>query len=72
MKYILHGYIDEFLPKNGNRDRIRIDCWEYSFLVAGTNSLIVTSRLVSSCYLTGYDLYNSLTSANRRAQSVGT
>jgi hypothetical protein len=72
MKYILHGYIDEFLPKNGNRGRIRIDCWEYSFLVAGTNSLIVTSRLVSSCYLTGYDLYNSLTSANRRAQSVGT
>jgi hypothetical protein len=46
MKYILHRDIDEFLPKNGNRGRIRIDCWEYSLLVVGTNSLIVTSSLL--------------------------
>ena len=46
MKYILHRDIDEFLPKDGSRGRIRIDCWEYSLLVAGTNSLIVTSSLL--------------------------
>ena len=44
MKYILHRDIDEFLPKDGSRGRI--DCWEYSLLVAGTNSLIVTSSLL--------------------------
>jgi hypothetical protein len=41
MKYILHVDIDEFLPKNGIRGRIRIDYWEYSLLATGTNSLIV-------------------------------
>ena len=47
MKYIPHRDIDEFLPKDGSRGLIRIDCWEYSLLVAGTNSLIVTSSLLA-------------------------